>query len=209
MKHAVILSACRTPIGSFGGVNRCSSNEKRSSSQSHTCATVQHRAAQALGGEVRQVREVGHERWRRRIRPAGSGRKRPRSYTQVPRTYVARTAPAKTPPEIINRLSDVLRKAMQTPQLKEQYAREGGEPLPLETDSARNATAEEQVEATIAALQNPDIDWGDPDLRDLYLRRGRTPPGWIHGMPDFVEDLPPRFTADDEGDDDEDDSDDE
>jgi tripartite-type tricarboxylate transporter receptor subunit TctC len=30
-------------------------------------------------------------------------------------------APARTPPEIINRLSDTLRKAMQTPQLKEQY----------------------------------------------------------------------------------------
>jgi tripartite-type tricarboxylate transporter receptor subunit TctC len=40
-------------------------------------------------------------------------------------------APAKTPPEIVNRLSDALRKAMQTPQLKEQYAREGGEPLPM------------------------------------------------------------------------------
>ncbi|MDB5864631.1 MAG: tripartite tricarboxylate transporter family receptor [Betaproteobacteria bacterium] len=40
-------------------------------------------------------------------------------------------APGKTPPEIVNRLSDALRKAMQTPQLKEQYAREGGEPLPM------------------------------------------------------------------------------
>jgi tripartite-type tricarboxylate transporter receptor subunit TctC len=40
-------------------------------------------------------------------------------------------APARTPPEIVNRLSDTLRKAMQTPQLKEQYAREGGEPLPM------------------------------------------------------------------------------
>jgi tripartite-type tricarboxylate transporter receptor subunit TctC len=40
-------------------------------------------------------------------------------------------APAKTPPEIVNRLSDTLRKAMHTPQLKEQYAREGGEPLPM------------------------------------------------------------------------------
>jgi tripartite-type tricarboxylate transporter receptor subunit TctC len=40
-------------------------------------------------------------------------------------------APAKTPPEIINRLADTLRKAMQTPQLREQYAREGGEPLTM------------------------------------------------------------------------------
>jgi tripartite-type tricarboxylate transporter receptor subunit TctC len=31
----------------------------------------------------------------------------------------------------VNRLSDVLRQAMQTPQLKEQYAREGGEPMPM------------------------------------------------------------------------------
>jgi tripartite-type tricarboxylate transporter receptor subunit TctC len=40
-------------------------------------------------------------------------------------------APAKTPPEIVNRLSDALRKAMQTPQLKQQYATEGGEPMPM------------------------------------------------------------------------------
>ena len=40
-------------------------------------------------------------------------------------------APGRTPPEIVNRLSDTLRKAMQTPQLKEQFAREGGEPIPM------------------------------------------------------------------------------
>jgi tripartite-type tricarboxylate transporter receptor subunit TctC len=40
-------------------------------------------------------------------------------------------APGKTAPEIVNRLSEALRKAMQTPQLKEQYAREGGEPMPM------------------------------------------------------------------------------
>ena len=34
-------------------------------------------------------------------------------------------------PEIVERLSETLRKAMQTPQLKEHYAREGGEPLPM------------------------------------------------------------------------------
>jgi tripartite-type tricarboxylate transporter receptor subunit TctC len=40
-------------------------------------------------------------------------------------------APGRTTPEIVNRLSDVLRKALQTRELKEQYAREGGEPLPM------------------------------------------------------------------------------
>ena len=40
-------------------------------------------------------------------------------------------APGRTSPEIVNRLSDVLRKAMQTPQLKQQYATEGGEPMPM------------------------------------------------------------------------------
>lgn len=37
-------------------------------------------------------------------------------------------APGKTPPDIVNRLAETLRKAVQTPQLKEQFAREGGEP---------------------------------------------------------------------------------
>ncbi|HEX2826486.1 MAG TPA: tripartite tricarboxylate transporter substrate binding protein [Burkholderiales bacterium] len=40
-------------------------------------------------------------------------------------------APGKTSPEIVNKLSDALRKAMQTPQLKQQYATEGGEPMPM------------------------------------------------------------------------------
>ncbi|HZN23852.1 MAG TPA: tripartite tricarboxylate transporter substrate binding protein [Burkholderiales bacterium] len=39
-------------------------------------------------------------------------------------------APAKTPPEIVERLSDTLRKAMQTAQLKQRYATEGAEPVP-------------------------------------------------------------------------------
>lgn len=57
--------------------------------------------------------------------------------------------------------------------------------------------------------ERPDARREAVDLfRDLYLRRGRTPPGWIHGMPDFVEAPPPRFSTDDEDDDDEDDSDD-
>jgi len=43
-------------------------------------------------------------------------------------------APAKTPPEIVTRLSETLRKAVQTPQLKEQFAREGGDPVPMTQD---------------------------------------------------------------------------
>lgn len=57
--------------------------------------------------------------------------------------------------------------------------------------------------------ERPDAQREAVDLfRDLYLRRGRTPPGWIHGMPDFTEAPSPRFTVDDEDDDDEDESDD-
>ena len=40
-------------------------------------------------------------------------------------------APGKTPPEIVDRLSDALRKAMQTAQLKQRYATEGAEALPM------------------------------------------------------------------------------
>ena len=40
-------------------------------------------------------------------------------------------APGKTSPDIIARLSDALRKAMQTKELRSQYATEGGEPLPM------------------------------------------------------------------------------
>ena len=40
-------------------------------------------------------------------------------------------APGKTPPEIVERLSEALRKAMQTPQLKQRYATEGAEPVPM------------------------------------------------------------------------------
>lgn len=40
-------------------------------------------------------------------------------------------APGKTSPEIVNRFSDALRKAMQSKELRDQYAREGGEPLPM------------------------------------------------------------------------------
>ncbi len=40
-------------------------------------------------------------------------------------------APGRTPPEIVTRLSETLRKAVQTPQLVEQFAREGGAPTPM------------------------------------------------------------------------------
>ena len=40
-------------------------------------------------------------------------------------------APGKTPPDIVNRLAETLRKALQVPQLREQFAREGGEPVPM------------------------------------------------------------------------------
>ena len=40
-------------------------------------------------------------------------------------------APGKTPPDIVNRLAETLRKALQVPQLREQFAREGGEPTPM------------------------------------------------------------------------------
>lgn len=40
-------------------------------------------------------------------------------------------APGKTPPDIVNRLAETLRKALQMPQLKEQFAREGGEVVPM------------------------------------------------------------------------------
>jgi hypothetical protein len=44
-------------------------------------------------------------------------------------------------------------------------------------------------------------------FRDLYTRRGRTPPAWIVDMPDFDDAPSPRFGVDDE-DDDEDEADD-
>ena len=40
-------------------------------------------------------------------------------------------APGRTPPEIVDRLSDALRKAMQTAQLKQRYATEGAEAVPM------------------------------------------------------------------------------
>jgi len=40
-------------------------------------------------------------------------------------------APGRTPPEIVEKLSETLRKAMQTPQLKQRYATEGAEAVPM------------------------------------------------------------------------------
>jgi tripartite-type tricarboxylate transporter receptor subunit TctC len=39
-------------------------------------------------------------------------------------------APGKTPSDIVEKLSEALRKAMQTPQLKQRYATEGAEAVP-------------------------------------------------------------------------------
>ncbi len=40
-------------------------------------------------------------------------------------------APGKTPPDVIEKLSDALRKAMQTAALKQRFATEGAEALPM------------------------------------------------------------------------------
>ena len=40
-------------------------------------------------------------------------------------------APGKTAPDVVDKLSESLRKAMQTPQLKQRYATEGAEPVPM------------------------------------------------------------------------------
>lgn len=57
--------------------------------------------------------------------------------------------------------------------------------------------------------ERPDARREAVDLfRDLYVRRGRTPPAWVHDMPDFDDGPPPRFSVGDEDDDDEEDGDD-
>ena len=40
-------------------------------------------------------------------------------------------APGRTPPDVVEKLSDTLRKAMQTAQLKQRYATEGAEAVPM------------------------------------------------------------------------------
>jgi tripartite-type tricarboxylate transporter receptor subunit TctC len=47
-------------------------------------------------------------------------------------------APGRTPPEIVARLSETLRKALQTPQLRETFGREGGEAIAMTPDEFRD-----------------------------------------------------------------------
>ena len=54
-----------------------------------------------------------------------------RSVNYVSEQFWGLAAPGRTPPEIVARLSETLRKAIQTPQLREQFGREGGEPVPM------------------------------------------------------------------------------
>ena len=58
--------------------------------------------------------------------------------------------------------------------------------------------------------ERPDARREAVDLfRGLYVRRGRTPPAWIHDMPEYDEAPSPRFGTDGEYDDDDQDADDE
>src|SRR5918992_467602 len=78
-----------------------------------------------------------------RLKPLGvAGEKRSAFAPEIPTVkesgvpYVSElwwglAAPAKTPPEIVEKLSETLRKAMQTPQLKQRYATEGAEAVPM------------------------------------------------------------------------------
>jgi len=78
-----------------------------------------------------------------RLKPLGvAGEKRSTFAPEIPTVkeggvpYVSElwwglAAPGKTPPEIVDRLSETLRKAMQTPQLKQRYATEGAEAVPM------------------------------------------------------------------------------
>lgn len=78
-----------------------------------------------------------------RLKPLGvAGEKRSTFAPEIPTVkeggvpYVVElwwglAAPGKTPPEIVDKLSDTLRKAMQSPQLKQRYATEGAEAVPM------------------------------------------------------------------------------
>lgn len=58
--------------------------------------------------------------------------------------------------------------------------------------------------------ERPDARREAVDLfRDLYVRRGRTPPAWIVEMPDHDDAHASRFSVDDEGDDEDEANDDE
>jgi tripartite-type tricarboxylate transporter receptor subunit TctC len=78
-----------------------------------------------------------------RLKPLGvAGEKRSTFAPEIPTVkeggvpYVVElwwglAAPGKTPPETVDKLSDTLRKAMQSPQLKQRYATEGAEAVPM------------------------------------------------------------------------------
>ncbi|MBW3571657.1 MAG: hypothetical protein KY467_11165 [Gemmatimonadetes bacterium] len=57
--------------------------------------------------------------------------------------------------------------------------------------------------------ERPDARREAVDLfRGLYVRRGRTPPAWIHDMPEYDDAASPRLGTDDEDDEDQDGDDD-
>ena len=100
-----------------------------------------------IGGHVQLVltslpSALGHVR-NGRLRAVGvAGEKRSPFAPDIPTVreggvdYMAElwwglAAPGKTPPAIIDKLSDAMRKAMESPELRKHYATEGGEPLPM------------------------------------------------------------------------------
>src|SRR5690606_37225058 len=100
-----------------------------------------------LGGHVQMVltslhSALGHVRSGRLKPLAVAGEKRSPFAADIPTArengvdFVAElwwglAAPAGTPAATIDRLSDAMRKAMDSPQLRKHYAAEGGEPLPM------------------------------------------------------------------------------
>src|SRR5690606_4734682 len=85
---------------------------------------------------------LGHVR-SGRLKPVGvAGEKRSPFAPDIPTAreggvdYVAAlwwglAAPAKTPPAIVDKLSQAMRTAMQSEELRKHYATEGGEPMPM------------------------------------------------------------------------------
>jgi tripartite-type tricarboxylate transporter receptor subunit TctC len=100
-----------------------------------------------MGGHVQLVltslpSALGHVRSGRLKAVGVAGEKRSPFAPDIPTAreggvdYVAElwwglAAPGKTPAAIVSKLSDVMRSAMQSPQLRKHYATEGGEPLPM------------------------------------------------------------------------------
>jgi tripartite-type tricarboxylate transporter receptor subunit TctC len=100
-----------------------------------------------IGGHVQLVltslpSALGHVRSGRLKALAVAGEKRSPFAPDIPTArengvdFVAElwwglAAPAGTPSEIVDKLSDAMRKAMESPQLRKHYATEGGEPMPM------------------------------------------------------------------------------